>query len=53
MLVVMCHKYVDSTRTTSNHLIGFIEVLGIEAIRKALLDKIQVVISFDGSYVNY
>lgn len=53
MLVVMCHEDVDATRTISNHLIEVIEVLGIEAVRKALLDELRVVISFDGSYANY
>ena len=53
MLSMMCHGYVDATRTTSNHLIEVIEVLGIEAVRKALLDALQVVICFDESYVNY
>ncbi|XP_022895267.1 DNA-directed RNA polymerase II subunit 1 [Olea europaea var. sylvestris] len=53
LLAVTCHEDVDATRTTSNHLIEVIEVLGIEAVRKALLDELRVVISFDGSYVNY
>ncbi|CAO2828701.1 unnamed protein product [Amaranthus hypochondriacus] len=53
LLAVMCHKEVDATRTTSNLLIEVMEVLGIEAVRKALLDELRVVISFDGSYVNY
>ncbi|KAL6551725.1 DNA-directed RNA polymerase II subunit rpb1 [Orobanche gracilis] len=53
LLAVMCHEDVDHKRTTSNHLIEVIEVLGIEAVRKALLDELRVVISFDGSYVNY
>ena len=53
MLVVMCHEDVDATRTKSNHLIEVIEVLGIEVVRKALLDELRVVIYFDGSYVNY
>ncbi|KAK9713060.1 hypothetical protein RND81_06G000500 [Saponaria officinalis] len=53
LLSVMCHQDVDATRTTSNHLIEVMEVLGIEAVRKALLDELRVVISFDGSYVNY
>ncbi|KAL0450353.1 UNVERIFIED_CONTAM: DNA-directed RNA polymerase II subunit RPB1 [Sesamum latifolium] len=53
LLAVMCHEDVDARRTTSNHLIEVIEVLGIEAVRKALLDELRVVISFDGSYVNY
>ncbi|WZZ10025.1 hypothetical protein YC2023_095946 [Brassica napus] len=53
LLAVMCHEDVDPKRTTSNHLIEIIEVLGIEAVRRALLDELRVVISFDGSYVNY
>lgn len=44
---------VDPTRTTSNHLIEIISVLGIEAVRAALLKEIRNVIEFDGSYVNY
>ncbi|CAA6666731.1 unnamed protein product [Spirodela intermedia] len=53
LLAVMCHEDVDATRTTSNHLIEVIEVLGIEAVRRSLLDEMRAVISFDGSYVNY
>ncbi|KAI8012893.1 DNA-directed RNA polymerase II subunit 1 [Camellia lanceoleosa] len=53
LLAVICHDDVDARRTTSNHLIEVIEVLGIEAVRRSLLDELRVVISFDGSYVNY
>ncbi|KAF2312460.1 hypothetical protein GH714_034752 [Hevea brasiliensis] len=53
LLAVMCNENVDAKRTTSNHLIEVIEVLGIEAVRRSLLDELRVVISFDGSYVNY
>ncbi|RZR76521.1 hypothetical protein BHM03_00001335 [Ensete ventricosum] len=53
LLAVMCHQAVDATRTTSNHLVEVIQVLGIEAVRRALLDELRAVISFDGSYVNY
>ncbi|KDP43701.1 hypothetical protein JCGZ_22328 [Jatropha curcas] len=53
LLAVMCNENVDARRTTSNHLIEVIEVLGIEAVRRSLLDELRVVISFDGSYVNY
>lgn len=49
----MCHPDVDFKRTTSNHLIEIIEVLGIEAARSALLKEMRNVIEFDGSYVNY
>ncbi|XP_015941075.1 DNA-directed RNA polymerase II subunit RPB1-like [Arachis duranensis] len=53
LLAVMCHEHVDAARTTSNHLIEIIKVLGIEAVRRALLDELRAVMSFDGFYVNY
>lgn len=53
LLAVMCQEGVDPRRTVSNHLIEIIQVLGIEAARRSLLDELRVVISFDGSYVNY
>jgi DNA-directed RNA polymerase beta' subunit len=37
LLAVMSHPDVDHTRTTSNNVIEIIEVLGIEAVRNALL----------------
>lgn len=52
MQVLSCPE-VDSRRTTSNDIVEVIEVLGIEAVRNALLKEISKVISFDGSYVNY
>ena len=52
-LEVMNHEDVDFTRTTSNHLIEVIQVLGIEAVRNTLLKELRGVIEFDGSYVNY
>jgi len=53
LLAVMSHPDVDHTRTTSNNVIEIIEVLGIEAVRNALLRELRNVISFDSSYVNY
>jgi DNA-directed RNA polymerase II subunit RPB1 len=53
LLEVMAHPDVDFTRTTSNHLIEVIQVLGIEAVRNTLLRELRGVIEFDGSYVNY
>jgi DNA-directed RNA polymerase II subunit RPB1 len=53
LLSVMAHPDVDFTRTTSNHLIEVIQVLGIEACRNTLLRELRGVIEFDGSYVNY
>ncbi|KEP67472.1 UNVERIFIED_CONTAM: DNA-directed RNA polymerase II RPB1 [Hammondia hammondi] len=44
---------VDDTRTTSNDMTEIFHVLGIEAVRRALLRELRAVISFDGSYVNY
>ena len=53
LLEVLNHPDVDAERTQSNHLIEVLEVLGIEAVRNALLRELRGVIEFDGSYVNY
>lgn len=53
LLAVMCFPAVDYTRTTSNDVVEIFEVLGIEAVRAALMNEIRGVISFDGAYVNY
>jgi DNA-directed RNA polymerase II subunit RPB1 len=51
---VMCaDRRVDETRTTSNDIVEIIRVLGVEAVRQALLGELRSVIEFDGSYVNY
>lgn len=50
---VMCQEGVDERRTYSNSTVEIMEVLGIEATRKALLKELRNVIEFDGSYVNY
>jgi len=44
---------VDFSRVQSNDIVEILNVLGIEATRKALLFHVRMVISFDGSYVNY
>jgi len=50
---VMQLPEVDYTRVQSNDIVEILQVLGIEGTRKALLFHIRMVISFDGSYVNY
>merc|ERR1719158_1216207 len=50
---VMKIPEVDFTRLQSNDIVETLQVLGIEAVRKALLFHVRMVISFDGSYVNY
>ncbi|CAE7405431.1 polr2a [Symbiodinium pilosum] len=50
---VMLLEEVDFKRLQSNDIVEILNVLGIEATRKALLFHIRMVISFDGSYVNY
>ena len=51
---VMCaDRRIDHTRTTSNDIVEIIRVLGVEAVRQALLGELRSVIEFDGSYVNY
>lgn len=53
LLGCMSHHAVDHTRTYSNDICEIFEVLGIEAVRAALLNEIRGVISFDGAYVNH
>eukprot|EP00933_Yihiella_yeosuensis_P079066 TRINITY_DN9115_c0_g3_i4.p1 TRINITY_DN9115_c0_g3~~TRINITY_DN9115_c0_g3_i4.p1 ORF type:complete len:946 (+),score=194.66 TRINITY_DN9115_c0_g3_i4:629-3466(+) len=50
---VMMLPEVDFVRLQSNDIVEILNVLGIEALRKALVFHIRMVISFDGSYVNY
>merc|ERR1719394_1486456 len=50
---VMQLPEVDFARVQSNDIVEILNVFGIEATRKALLFHIRMVISFDGSYVNY
>eukprot|EP01117_Protostelium_nocturnum_P012755 TRINITY_DN4718_c0_g2_i1.p1 TRINITY_DN4718_c0_g2~~TRINITY_DN4718_c0_g2_i1.p1 ORF type:complete len:1744 (-),score=622.93 TRINITY_DN4718_c0_g2_i1:65-5296(-) len=53
LLSVLSCQEVDSARTTSNDIVEIITILGIEAVRNALLRELRAVISFDGNYVNY
>lgn len=50
---VMQVQEVDSRRISSNDVVEIITTLGWEWVRRALLREIRMVISFDGSYVNY
>lgn len=51
---VMCaDERIDHTRCTSNDIVEIIRILGVEAVRAALLAELRSVIEFDGSYVNY
>ena len=53
LLKVLSEPHVDAVRTYSNDICEVFEVLGIEAVRKAIEREMNHVISFDGSYVNY
>jgi DNA-directed RNA polymerase II subunit RPB1 len=53
LLQVLSCPDVDIKKTISNDIVEIFEVLGIEAVRQALLNELRKVISFDGSYVNY
>ena len=50
---VLSTKDVHARRTFSNDVVEIFDVLGIEAVRKAIEREMNHVISFDGSYVNY
>uniref|UniRef100_A0A915EB24 DNA-directed RNA polymerase subunit n=1 Tax=Ditylenchus dipsaci TaxID=166011 RepID=A0A915EB24_9BILA len=53
LLKVLSEPNVDPVRTYSNDICEIFEVLGIEAVRKAIEREMDHVISFDASYVNY
>ena len=44
---------VDPTRTVSNSIIEIFETLGIEAVRKALINELRVVLNVYDIYINY
>ena len=50
---VLSYPFVDSRRTTTNHIMDIYEVLGIEATREAILREIRLVFYFFEIYVNY
>jgi DNA-directed RNA polymerase II subunit RPB1 len=53
LLEVLCEEHIDFTRTVSNDIVEIIQVLGVEAVRAALLNELRHVLMFDGNYVNY
>ncbi len=44
---------INYKKVISNNIIEVYDVLGIEAARKTLLNELRMILSFDGSYVNY
>ena len=44
---------VDPTKTTSNHIIEILEVLGIEAARNSLICELRMILGTYEIYVNY
>lgn len=43
---------IDSTRTVSNDVVEILQVLGIEACRKVLMQELKAIVCSDGNYVN-
>jgi DNA-directed RNA polymerase II subunit RPB1 len=50
---VLAEPGVDTRRTISNDLIEVMTVLGIEAVRQALMKELRIVLGVYGIYVNY
>ena len=53
LLAALSFPSVDHTRTVSNDIVEIIQVLGIEAVRLAILKELRYVLSVYGIYVNY
>lgn len=50
---VLSFPHVNTSRTTTNHVLDIYNVLGVEAARKAILREINIVFTFFNIYVNY
>jgi DNA-directed RNA polymerase II subunit RPB1 len=50
---ILSFPYVDTKRTTTNHILDIYKVLGIEATREAILREIRIVFYYFEIYVNY
>lgn len=50
---VLTVEGVDPTRTTSNHTIEILQVLGVEAARMSLIKELRMILSTYSIYVNY
>lgn len=50
---VLSFPFVDTRRTSTNHIMDIYNVFGIEATREAMLREIRMVLEFFGIYVNY
>ena len=50
---ILNYNGVDYTRSLSNDILEICKILGIEAVRKVLIQELRNLISFDGSYVNF
>ena len=53
LLKIMSFPGVNFKNTKSNSLVEVLEVLGIEAARKLILDEVRMVLDVYGLYVNY
>jgi len=50
---VLSVQMVDATKTSTNDIIEILRVLGIEAVRKSLINELRNVLKAYGIYVNY
>jgi DNA-directed RNA polymerase II subunit RPB1 len=50
---ILNYNGIDYTRSLSNDILEICKILGIEAVRKVLIQELRNLISFDGSYVNF
>ena len=53
LLETLALDYIDTRRTFSNDIVEMYNVLGIEAARQCIMNEIDDVIGFDGTYINY
>lgn len=52
MYDILCLPFVEQATVKTNHMWEVLEVVGIEGVRKFLLDELFQIVSSDGTYIN-
>ena len=52
-LKILCQPDIDITRTYSNNIQKYMEILGIEAARQCIYNEIEETFDANGNYINY
>lgn len=52
MYKVLCLPYIDKSTVKTNHMWEALDIVGIEGVRKFIIDELIQIVSSDGTYIN-